>query len=422
MIIIVGAGISGLTAAQKLPRGVEPIILEKTGTIGGLSTQYRSNQYEFDYGGHYFHFQNNLEIKNDLEQFCDFAEFKRKSKTYLSGRYIPFPVQFHLGYLPSKLKSKILDEILLTPPTPSTGANSNLYGYLEAHFGTTLLDLFFKPFLKKYYLQDLNELAADMDKGSIPIPDKTQIEAGAHGEKFAFAGYNPRLYYPKRSLRYFIERYAANVKHCIRFNEEVLEVDTLKKTVRTPLRQYPYETLVSSMPLNELLNIVKPAGLFPGAHLLKYVSTLVTNVILKKRSKRFHWAYLAEERFPFYRVGFYARHPFPACYLERNIRPGAVIDRKKLREEVIYTLMTLKVIRGEDEVVYIDSRVIPVGYVVFDKHWREIVPAVLEKLENQRIYSIGRYGQWNYSSMSMDIHAAYACAQEIAAVCRPNKP
>ena len=110
MIVIIGAGISGLTAARNLDK--DYIILEKENYIGGLSTQYHANGYWFDFGGHYFHFQDKDDIKKYLLNFSRFKEFKRKSKTFLLNRYIPYPVQLHLSYLPSPLKNKILKEIL----------------------------------------------------------------------------------------------------------------------------------------------------------------------------------------------------------------------------------------------------------------------------------------------------------------------
>ena len=59
---------------------------------------------------------------------------------------------------------------------------------------------------------------------------------------------------------------------------------------------------------------------------------------------------------------------------------------------------------------------IPVSYVVFDRHWPRLVPEILDHLRRQRIFSIGRYGSWNYSSMADDIHMARETA---AAIARP---
>jgi protoporphyrinogen oxidase len=417
MIIIIGAGISGLTVANNLPPGTDFIIVEKENIVGGLSTQYSTNGYWFDFGGHYFHFQDKSEIKSYLEGFCRFREFNRKSKTFLLDRYIPFPVQFHLSYLPAPLKDNILHEILFSRDKHKSSflPLGNLHDFLEIHFGTTLFQLFFQPFLTKYYNTELKRLAANMDKGSIPVPDKNQVIAGFKGRTSFEAGYNPVIYYPEVSLRDFIKKYTAPVHDCIRYNEEVIEIDTDQQMVRTFKGTYYYDTLVTSMPLNQLLKIIKPSDRFPSHQQLRYVSTILTNVILKRKRKRFHWVYLAEKKFPFYRMGFYAVHPYPACYLERNVIPGSPVEMNKERiiPDVAFTLKELQVIKSKDEIVHLDVRRIPVSYVLFDRNWDKTVPTLLEELKKYNIYSIGRYGSWNYSYMSNDIQSAREWARAI---------
>jgi protoporphyrinogen oxidase len=417
MILIIGAGVSGLTVASNLVPGSEFIILEKESYIGGLSTRYFSDGYWFDFGGHYFHFQDKPEIKSYLEGFCRFREFSRRSKTFLLGRYIPFPVQFHLSYLPASLRNGILGEILsgIDKHKSSSFSLESLHDFLEAHFGPTLFRLFFQPFLTRYYKTDLKRLAADMDRGSIPVPDKDQVVAGFKGRASFGAGYNPVIFYPGSSLGDFIKKYAAPVRDCIRCNEEVIEIDAVRRVARTVKGVYYYDTLVTSMPLNRLLKIIKPRDRFPSYRQLGYVSTILTNVILRGKRKRFHWVYLAEKKFPFYRMGFYAVHPYPACYLERNVIPGSPVEMNKERiiPEVVFTLKELQVIKSRDEIVYLDVRCIPVSYVLFDREWGRTVPPLLEGLKKHNIYSIGRYGTWNYSYMSNDIQGARECARVI---------
>jgi protoporphyrinogen oxidase len=412
MIVIIGAGVSGLTAAHNLPAGSDYIILEKSSVPGGLATQFRSGDYWFDYGGHYFHFQDKPEIKTYLERFCRFREFKRKSKTFLLNRYIPFPVQFHLSYLPAPVRSKILQEMLEHDDDEDYTA-ANLQEFLLHHFGETLTSLFFNPFLGKYYNTDLSTLAANMDKGSIPVPDRERVQAGYTGKTFASAGYNPVIYYPAPSLRSFIQRYAEPVNDRIRYNEEVVAVDSRNKIVQTTAGStYRYDRLVTSMPLKRLLEIITPRTDLPSPDRLRHTSTLLVNAVLKRKRKRFHWVYLAEEKFPFYRAGLYAGHPFPACYLERNVPPGVppVFDRDALLADISFTLKELQIIENSAEIRYFDARIIPVSYVVFDTHWHSLVPPALKALEARDIYSIGRFGTWNYSSMANDIRDAREAA------------
>ncbi|MCP4214048.1 MAG: NAD(P)-binding protein [bacterium] len=413
MILIAGAGVSGLTVARHLPGDGEYLVLEKNDYIGGLATQYKAGNYWFDFAGHYFHFLHKAEIKTLVERACTFREFNRKSKTYAAGRFIPFPIQFHLSYLPAHIRKRIVEEIENNHPSDA----DNLHDFLSSNFGETLYQLFFRPFLSKYYNTPTTEIIATMDKGSIPPPDKERITAGASGKRFFNAGYNPVFYYPSTSLRHFITQYSADIPaDKMHLNEEILEVDVLKKRVTTTAGQYDYDKLVTSMPLNRLLQIIKPADIFPSHKELHYVSTLLVNAVLKRKRKRFHWVYLADESIPFYRVGFYPVHKHAACYLERSITPGSPPpDKAQVRREVEYTLKRLQLIDSAEELEFCDIRVIPVSYILFTKNWRSVVPGLLEKLETYGIHSIGRYGGWNYTSMSDDIKTALQCVPKLHA-------
>ena len=427
MIIIIGAGISGLTIANTLDR--EYLILEKENYCGGLSTQYLSEGgYRFDFGGHYFHFQDKAEIKTYLDEFAVFKEFKRQSRVFALDRYIPFPLQYHLYYLPAPLRKTLLQGILQRREI-RTG---NLEEYLLDSFGEALFDFFFKPFLGKYYNISLRDLAANMDKGSIPVPDKESAAAGAAGKKFVSAGYNPVFYYPRNSLRGFMESYAAGFSQNasgrlrgrvhrtpggkIKLNEEVIEIDLDKKKLRTKNSTYDYEYIINTMPLKNLLKIIEQPDRFPPYQNLQNISTLVSNVVLKKRRKRLHWVYLPEEQFPFYRAGFYPLHVqnVPVSYLEKTVDARKPIDKDALFEEILFTLKKLKFIENKEEIVYFDPRSIPVSYVLFDKQWRDTVPAALKTLEENGVYSTGRFATWNYSSMSDDVKAAINLAKSFA--------
>lgn len=407
MIVIIGAGISGLTAARFLQEDF--VLLEKENYIGGLATQYKAGDYWFDFAGHYFHFLHKQEIRHIVETICPFKKFNRKSITFAMERFVPFPLQYHLSYLPAAVRKQIVTEIQNQEFTSS----DNLHDFLEINFGKTLFQLFFRPFLSKYYNIDLHRIISNMDKGSIPPPDIERVAAGASGKKFLNAGYNPRFFYPTTSLRDFIHHYAAPIpRDRIRLNETVTAVDTQKRVVKTDRGEYKYHKLITSMPLKNLMGMVHPSQTFPRPGEFHHISTQLVNVVLKRQRKRFHWVYIADEDIPFYRAGFYPLQPQVTCYLEKSVSVDTVIDREKTAHEIEYTLKRLKLIETPDEIQYFDTRLIPISYILFTTRWRELVPPLLAKLKESGIYSIGRFGSWNYTSMSDDIKGALDCLRD----------
>lgn len=412
MVIIIGAGISGLTVAQQLPGDVR--ILEKENYIGGLSTQYWSQGHWFDFGGHYFHFLNKADIQSYVTRFCPFEEYQRKSLVFLLERFLPYPIQVHLSFLPRIWKNRIAREIL----SPIGTQPENLAQFLISVFGPSLFQLFFEPFLSKYYRFDLEQMSSDMDKGSIPVPDPDKIREGLRGKNFLHVGYNPVFYYPRQSLRDFIFRYAQGLETKISLQEEILEVDLIKKAVYTPRGSYPYDFLINTMPLKKFLCLIRPAISSPNPDSLLHTSTLVVNTILKRRRKRFHWVYLAERQFPFYRVGFYPGQKAPVCYLEGNAQDFDLTNPDIIFRQVKSTLLALNLIHSVDEIKLIDFKPIPISYIIFNKQWKQTVPPLLNQLRQWDIFSIGRFGAWNYSSMSDDIQNALAAADTINTLSR----
>lgn len=410
MNVVIGAGISGLSAGQALHGDL--VILEKGAAPGGLAGQYRAGGFAFDHGGHYFHFQGKPEVRAHVEGFHPFREYRRNSQVFLQGRFIPYSLQYHLAGLPARQRREILAEVLAGPGETPAAAVGNLEGFLLAHFGPRLFHLFFAPYLGKFYGLPLAELAAGMDKGSIPVPNKEEVLAGARRRRAFAEGYNPLFYYPRGAQQGFIDDYARPLAGRIRFHEEVVAVETGKKRVVTRVGSYRYEDLVSTMPLNELLTIMDPAPPFPWRR-LRHLSTLVVNAVLARRRRRFHWLYLPERRFPFYRAGYYPAAGTTAVYLEKTVETGAAIDKGAVLREALSTLRGTGMIAGAGELLFHDLKKIPVSYVVFDREWPRLVPAILEHLRRLRIHSIGRYGSWNYTSMADDIRQARATAGRI---------
>ncbi len=406
--IIIGAGISGLTVAKHIKNNY--LIIEKNNECGGLSSQYSDNGYDFDYGGHYFHFQNKEHIYNYIKKYSNFKKYIKNSKVYVLNKYLPFPVQYHLSFFPYQLKKNILNEIIYK--RKNNDNSINLEEYLINSFGKSLYNVFFKPFLSKYYNMELKQLIHSKDKGSIPIPNQKEVLDGYNGKKFEAIGYNPAFYYPENALKHFINNFSQDLEKNILYNTEVIKIDIKNKIIYTNNSQYQYKTLINTMPLKKFLKISINKNIDNIELGLKNISTLITNVVLQKRRKRFHWAYLPDKKYPFYRFGYYPGQDKITGYLEQTITNNKT-DSKGDLDSVINTLKTLGVVKYKDEIKFISNKFIPVSYILFDKEWENIVPQTLKKLKSSNIYSIGRYGSWDYTSMSDDIQNAIKTAEEI---------
>ena len=117
-----------------------------------------------------------------------------------------------------------------------------------------------------------------------------------------------------------------------------------------------------------------------------------------------HWAYVPEEKYPFYRVGCYSNFSpamapaGKAClYVELSGRDEP--DMATLLPQVAQGLMDMRLISRPEDIRFARPRTIQHAYVLFDHNYYGALEVIRPFLEAHRIVSVGRYGGWNYSSM-----------------------
>ena len=94
-IVILGAGWSGLIAADILSRkGKRVVLLEKEAELGGLARTLKYKGFKFDIGGHGLFFRDSASILYLKENFGEagLLRLRKKAKILFNNRYINYPV------------------------------------------------------------------------------------------------------------------------------------------------------------------------------------------------------------------------------------------------------------------------------------------------------------------------------------------
>ena len=109
-IVILGAGLTGLSAAGHLQRkGMACSVCEKENQVGGLCRSKKINSFTFDYDGHLLHFKHKYTLNFVRNLLGDnLVRQKRNSWVYSHNRYIPYPFQANLYRLPSSALKECL--------------------------------------------------------------------------------------------------------------------------------------------------------------------------------------------------------------------------------------------------------------------------------------------------------------------------
>ncbi len=417
MILIIGAGLTGLSTACHL-KNKDYIICEKEATPGGLCRTMEKDGFLFDFTGHLLHFRRDC-IKELVFRFLknNLIRHERHSYIYSKEVYTEYPFQYHTYGLPTEV---VFECVMGFVESVVRNRRSELRSrkrveisfekWIYENFGPGIARHFMVPFNEKLWRRPLSEMTTDWVSWLIPMPSLEDVIKGALGYNSDKPGYNASFYYPVRGgISVLPESFLPHI-HNLKLNTELLEIHTRKKkAVLSNGDTVRYEYLVSTIPLPELIMrcVDIPKRIREHAGKLAYVSiyNISMGIEREKISDR-HWVYFPEKGFPFYRVGFQsnlspnmAPQGFSSCYIEISHRPDARITDKKLLSVVVEGMERCNILKKGEKIVLKDVRDIQYGYVIYDRHRMKVVPNILESLEKIGIYSTGRYGAWEHSSM-----------------------
>lgn len=411
-VLIIGSGLAGLAAGKTLLElGAEVLILERDARPGGLCRTETVGGYTFDYTGHLLHLREGQSRDLIMELVGDqLAEHERKASIYVEDTFVPYPVQAHFGELSTGTAHACMEE-LKAASSSGLSPDMSFSQWATAQFGPTLARLFMLPYNGKLYQHPLDEMEISWTSWSVPRPSVEEIEAIAAGGEAPSFGYNASFYYPRSGGIEILP--AALAKGCsgsIRTGARVVTIDSARRTVALESGdEIPYGKLMSTMPLPELLTMTSglPGRMREAAGMLRHSSVLglclgLDGPVLRED----HWIYFPDEDLPFYRAGFptnFSRSVAPegcgSVYVEQAFVPGTKPDMELLSASAIETLKGAGVIGKKTEVVARLELVMPCAYVFHDRYRAAELPGILSGLRERGIFSVGRYGAWEYSAM-----------------------
>lgn len=173
-ILIVGSGLSGVTAATVLAEaGYKVLIIDKRKHYGGNCYDYKNdhNITIHQYGPHIFH-TNHSRVWNFLKQYSTFEPYQHKVLSYAAGQMVPFPINsltlrelFGLNLHEHEVLAFLNDEV---QQSKFNHPVQNFRDVIVAQVGERLYDLFFKNYTAKQWGRDPEELSCEV-AGRIPV-------------------------------------------------------------------------------------------------------------------------------------------------------------------------------------------------------------------------------------------------------------
>jgi len=423
LITIIGAGLSGLSAAYHLGGGCR--ILERNNEVGGLCRSVTSRGYVFDLAPHIF-FTNNQYVNNLVGKILngDLLSKRRRAFIYLEGTYVEYPFEVNLCGLPQH----VIDECIEGARNRLNLEPHNFLEWINATMGTGVAKHYMIPYNKKIWKYPLDKINIDWVAGRVPSPSVEEMIRGAKVKIKKDYGPNAYFLYPRiGGIGAIPSALAKRIKE-ISLNSEVVEIKSKEKRLEVSYRRneepkiQESKTILSSMPLPELVkNITNaPEDVIKASKRLVYNSLACFNIGVDRPAiSDKHWLYFPEEKFIFNRISFpmnLSSETTPkgksSVLVEVTYR-GKKPDTEKMKEEVREGLTSADILRESDNLEVFDNLDFSYAYVIYDLDHKRNVSVIHNYLLSQGIYPIGRFGEWEYLNIDKSILSGKAAAEKV---------
>ena len=429
-IVIIGAGLTGISAAYHLEQKgfFDYALFEKDASIGGLCGTVKQDGFTFDFTGHYLH-ASDAYFRSMIEQLVgmdNLNSITRRSFIYSNQVYTRYPFQINLFGLPDEVIAECIEGFVQRATHKKKSAT--FPEWVAQNFGAGFGKHFFLPFQKKIFGYNLQKITASWTGRFVPSTSLLQIVKGSLRDTEESIGYNASFLYPKKGgIIFWVQKIADTLSNPIHTQFQAQSINLKNKTVTfTNGHVEPFEQLISTMPLDILLNKLEEK---PSNNLTKAAHNLVCNSVInfnlginRANLSDKHWIYFPENQFPFYRMGFpsncstyMAPENCSSLYGEfSHVGRSKKWVTQTIRHSIDATKKLFKIADGE----ILTQKIMPIqhAYVIYNAWREENLPHIHQRLHDESVYSVGRYGEWKYSSMQEAVLDGKKIAEKLVVV------
>ena len=420
-IVILGAGPTGLGAAYRLHQlGYQNwAIFEKNNYVGGLSASFQDRQgFTWDVGGHIL-FSNNGRFNRLVDDLMgsEMLSFTRESWVWLKENFIKYPFQNNFHMHPEK--EIVLECIMgLIDTLSRKGPCKNFEEWILHFFGEGIARHFMIPYNQKVWACPLDTMDYGWIADRISIIDIKRIMRNIVIQK------EDSDWGPNNTFRYplhggtggLFNRFLPFTQGHLSLNRDVVRINTRnREIVFQNGERAVYDVLISTMPLNELVDKMdtKPEHIEKSLKYFNWSGGYMVGAGIKKPcpSKK-NWMYFPQDDSPFYRVTYLSNYSpnmtpegdYFSFLAETSFSKFKNVSSETIVENTVQGLINSKLLKEEDRTSIVSTHVIEIPYsypIPFSGRDR-VLADIQAFLSGQDIYSRGRFGGWKYEVGNMD--------------------
>lgn len=427
-ILILGAGPTGLGAAYRLKElGHRNFTLvDREDRVGGLARSFADPVgFTWDIGGHVmFSHYDYYDRVFDRLMGSDYTLNNRESWVRIMDRWVPYPFQNNIRYLPKQAAFECLSGLIKAQSRADAAEAitkaENFGHFIDAVFGEGIARHFMRPYNFKVWAHPPEMMDKKWIGERVAVIDVERALKNLVLERDDFGwGPNNQFKFPLRGgTGEFYSRFAPLLQGHLQLSRPAARIDPIAKVVRfADGGQEAYDSLISTMPLDVLCRDVLigvPDEIREAAGRLRHSGGYMVGVGIRRPCPSTKsWMYFPEPNCPFYRVTYlsnYSPHMTPdkdryySLLCETSTSEHKPVDGGRILQETIDGLVAAGLITPEETADIVSTWVYPVSYSypIPTVERDRILADVMPWLEERGIYSRGRFGMWKYEVSNTD--------------------
>ncbi len=418
--LIIGAGPAGLSLAYHLQG--DTLILEKEDEVGGLCRSIEYGGGVFDIGGHSFHTPH-PEVDALVRKLMgdDWFVQKRDARVFTHGVLIPYPFQKHFEQVPDPAVVEACRTGLAEAGNAATA--EDFEEYIVRRFGHGIAEHFMLPYNRKLWARDLKGISCEWTSERVAAPKGATEHFDTRGGKRMPLQPDTFVGYPATGG--YVEIYKRFVPYipALELKQEVVAIDPIRRTATTATGEvFSWDRLVSTMPLPVLLHMIEgiPDDLVAAADRLEYMSLDLLLLLVGRRLPHApQRIYVADPDVPPHKIAFnhhssddLRARPVHAIMAEISYSPNKPLaEADRLERDTIAFLVSLGILDSPRDVIWTHHLDVHYAYPVYTHDRPAILRRIKDELRRLGIFTLGRFGEWEYVNsdrcikMGMDLAA-----------------
>lgn len=383
--LILGAGPAGLATANILmDRGEESfLVLEKEEEAGGLCRSEEVGGFPLDIGGGHFLDTRVTEAQKYILRFMpeeEWNRYSRSTKIDMYGTIIDNPIEAHIWQLPLEEQVAYIKSVAYAGANMGAPMPEDFVGWIYWKLGRMIADEYMLPYNKKMFGHYLEQLGTYwLYKLPTVNLDDTLLSCLAH-KMFGKYPAHTEFFYPKKyGFGEVWNRMAERIKNHVEFGVSVDSVDCANRRVNG---KYEADFIINTIPWTEFKQMENCSESVAGyCRILPYTS-LEVKYFSENIKEDYQWIYYPDLELPYHRKFFRANYLEGAKggYYETNVE--RVVPDSGWR--------------------YVNQYAYPCNTVEKPR----MINAILKEMEKNKIYGIGRWGEWEH--LNADVVVAHA--------------